>query len=494
MTNAPIPTPEEIQKALGECRPLNDPVRFWSALIGWIITILLAGFLLAMVLAAYLTGTATTLILVGIAAISACQYWLTFKPLRTIACKKKVLFLRAFVRDSQGSQENRVRNYLRAALPGRFSLGGIRAPRHRLSLSLRLCGESILAFYYLGSNRFELEAADRNWFARLLASASQAHAIIVDLRSLTPLVHDEIELAVKLAGERGRLFLVIDDSHTDDEWLEILRRAAMSEVIDLHQDQWLRIPADLENDPLPFLRQTVAALKSIPETPIQVSAEAYLKARQRVAPGEWNTPWSATPAGAFFLIGLPTFTAFFLLSGFLPAVVATWLAYLITCAAILLYYVAIVRIVKLASLQRTIANKSNPRISSTILSALIIPGMWTLCTLAITGMKAVANQAKLNQANADISSLESALMMYKLNAVTYPTTGQGLKSLIEKPTATPIPRRWTQVLSKTPLDPWQREYIYRFPGAKNPGEFDLISKGPDGMEGTIDDIARSDTL
>ncbi len=40
-----------------------------------------------------------------------------------------------------------------------------------------------------------------------------------------------------------------------------------------------------------------------------------------------------------------------------------------------------------------------------------------------------------------------------------------------------------------PNDPWKHPYIYRVPG--NGGKaYDLLSAGPDGSEGTADDIVK----
>jgi general secretion pathway protein G len=45
------------------------------------------------------------------------------------------------------------------------------------------------------------------------------------------------------------------------------------------------------------------------------------------------------------------------------------------------------------------------------------------------------------------------------------------------------------VLDKTsiPKDPWGNDYVYRAPGT-NGADYDLLSAGPDGHEGTADDI------
>lgn len=111
---------------------------------------------------------------------------------------------------------------------------------------------------------------------------------------------------------------------------------------------------------------------------------------------------------------------------------------------------------------------------------------------AIFAMKGIGDAAKLRQVESDFKSFESALAMYKLNAGSFPTTQQGLKALKDKPSSTPVPRRWVQVMSKLPPDPWGTEYGYRFPGKKRASEFEMFSKGPDGQEGTQDDLSSQD--
>ncbi len=111
---------------------------------------------------------------------------------------------------------------------------------------------------------------------------------------------------------------------------------------------------------------------------------------------------------------------------------------------------------------------------------------------AIFAMKGISGSASISQAESDFKSIQTALMSYKLNAGNYPTTQQGLKALSEKPTSTPVPRRWSKIMDKVPLDPWKSEYGYRFPGKKNPTEPEIISRGPDGQENTGDDLSSQD--
>lgn len=144
-------------------------------------------------------------------------------------------------------------------------------------------------------------------------------------------------------------------------------------------------------------------------------------------------------------------------------------------------------------------NIHNPAINSrrrsgfTLLEMVIVLGIIAMILGgAIFSMNKIGNSAKLSQVESDFKSCESALAMYKLNAGSYPTTQQGLKALVEKPSSTPVPRRWIQIMKKVPLDPWGMEYGYRFPGKKQPSEFEMFSKGPDGQEGTPDDLSSQD--
>ncbi len=138
---------------------------------------------------------------------------------------------------------------------------------------------------------------------------------------------------------------------------------------------------------------------------------------------------------------------------------------------------------------------SNRRRNSgfTLLEMVIVLGIIAMILGgAIFSMNKIGDAAKLGQAEADFKSFESALSMYKLNAGSYPTTQQGLKALVEKPSSTPVPRRWSQVMKKLPPDPWGANYGYRFPGKKVASEYEIFSNGPDGLANTADDLSSQD--
>ena len=136
---------------------------------------------------------------------------------------------------------------------------------------------------------------------------------------------------------------------------------------------------------------------------------------------------------------------------------------------------------------------SRSRSGFTLLEMVIVLGIIAMILGgAIFAMRGIGDAAKLRQVESDFKSFESALAMYKLNAGSYPSTQQGLMALQNKPSSTPIPRRWVQVMSKIPNDPWGTPYGYRFPGKKRASEFEMFSKGPDGLEGNEDDLSSQD--
>ncbi len=94
-------------------------------------------------------------------------------------------------------------------------------------------------------------------------------------------------------------------------------------------------------------------------------------------------------------------------------------------------------------------------------------------------------EAKRTKATLEIQAMDTALKMYKLDNGMYPTTEQGLQSLVEPPAVGKLPPKWRDggylEKGKVPLDPWGNNYVYLSPGLN--GDFDLTSYGADGEAG-----------
>jgi general secretion pathway protein G len=95
-------------------------------------------------------------------------------------------------------------------------------------------------------------------------------------------------------------------------------------------------------------------------------------------------------------------------------------------------------------------------------------------------------EARIMKAKLEIQTIENALKLYKLDNGVYPSTEQGLRALVEKPTVGRVPKKWREggyfEKGVVPTDPWENDYIYLSPGVHNQ-DFDIYSYGADGEEG-----------
>ena len=90
------------------------------------------------------------------------------------------------------------------------------------------------------------------------------------------------------------------------------------------------------------------------------------------------------------------------------------------------------------------------------------------------------DRALITRAESDIRSIETALNLYRLDNFRYPSTEEGLAALVSNPGETAAPN-WKQLLTSLPTDPWNRPYVYLYPGQQR--EFDIYSLGADGQQG-----------
>jgi general secretion pathway protein G len=100
-----------------------------------------------------------------------------------------------------------------------------------------------------------------------------------------------------------------------------------------------------------------------------------------------------------------------------------------------------------------------------------------------------SKDAKVTAAKTDIANLEVALDSFEIDTGRYPTTTEGIRALVIEPSNT-NENDWKGPYLKrgVPKDPWQNEYVYKYPGQYNEYGYDLYSYGPDGIQDTEDDI------
>jgi general secretion pathway protein G len=116
-----------------------------------------------------------------------------------------------------------------------------------------------------------------------------------------------------------------------------------------------------------------------------------------------------------------------------------------------------------------------------IMVVIIILGI--LVGLIVPRFMEKPEKARIVKAKMQIESISAALKEYKLDSGDYPTTEQGLRALVEKPSIGKIPKKYPEkgYFPKVPKDPWGNEYVYISPVEH--GDFDLISYGADSEEG-----------
>jgi general secretion pathway protein G len=130
----------------------------------------------------------------------------------------------------------------------------------------------------------------------------------------------------------------------------------------------------------------------------------------------------------------------------------------------------------------------------TLLEILLVVGLLALlAAFAIPNLIGSAEKAKGKMVEAAIGpngTLSQAIKMYRFEIGRYP---ESLKDLVEKPSNSDDAKKWTGKYLEDVRglkDPWDHDYNYNAKGSKNEGAYDLWSIGPDGQDGTEDDIVN----
>ena len=119
-----------------------------------------------------------------------------------------------------------------------------------------------------------------------------------------------------------------------------------------------------------------------------------------------------------------------------------------------------------------------------LLVVLVILGL--LAGIVAPNFIGQSDKARIDTTKTQIEQLSAALDMYRLEIGRYPNSSEGLDALIQAPSGA---ERWKGPYLKKkelPKDAWGNEFQYRSPGENGP--FDIISQGPDGQEGSEDDV------
>lgn len=115
-----------------------------------------------------------------------------------------------------------------------------------------------------------------------------------------------------------------------------------------------------------------------------------------------------------------------------------------------------------------------------LMVVLVILGM--LAGLVGPRLFGKVDSSKVKTAETQIKMIKGALQTYRLDVGSYPTTAEGLISLMRPPAS--VAEYWDgpYLEDELPADPWRNDYLYEHP-VDNLQGFALYSLGADGAAG-----------
>jgi general secretion pathway protein G len=119
---------------------------------------------------------------------------------------------------------------------------------------------------------------------------------------------------------------------------------------------------------------------------------------------------------------------------------------------------------------------------------LVLVILVVLASMAVNIFWGTQEKADRNAAATQVGFYARGIDRYRLDMRQYPSS---LEELITKPSDATLANRWGgPYMDKIARDPWDREYRYAAPGKHNTESFDVWSVGPDGQDGSADDIGN----
>ena len=138
---------------------------------------------------------------------------------------------------------------------------------------------------------------------------------------------------------------------------------------------------------------------------------------------------------------------------------------------------------------RTRRRNLRPNAFTLIEVLLVLIILVILGSLAANVFTGTQDKANINATVVQIGMIEKAIDLYRLDMNKYP---EELKELWEEPSDEEDAEKWSQYMEKVSEDSWGNPYEYLPEGEKNENKYDLWSLGPDGEDGTEDDIGNWD--
>jgi general secretion pathway protein G len=134
---------------------------------------------------------------------------------------------------------------------------------------------------------------------------------------------------------------------------------------------------------------------------------------------------------------------------------------------------------------------SRPLSGFTLIEVLLVLVILVILgSIAVPMFSGVGEQANLKAAKVQVQMLESAINTYKGTTLMTPNS---LDDLISAPADPKQAAKWAGPYlpaNKDLVDPWGNAYKFNAKGTKSGVGFDVYSLGPDGQDGSDDDIGN----
>ncbi|MCA9232457.1 MAG: type II secretion system major pseudopilin GspG [Planctomycetales bacterium] len=135
---------------------------------------------------------------------------------------------------------------------------------------------------------------------------------------------------------------------------------------------------------------------------------------------------------------------------------------------------------------------ANHRAAFTLIEVLLVLIILVILgSLAANVFTGTQDKASISATTAQIGLIKGPIDRFRLDMNRYPDE---LEELWEEPTDSDDADKWGgPYVEKLDDDPWGNPYEYLAEGEKNPDKYDFWSVGPDGEDGTEDDIGNWDS-
>ncbi len=149
--------------------------------------------------------------------------------------------------------------------------------------------------------------------------------------------------------------------------------------------------------------------------------------------------------------------------------------------------------------KRTTISRRRSRAFTLIELLIVIAILLAIGGLVVVNLIPRGEQAKADIQRVQLDQIDAAMSQFRLDMDRWPTEEESLEVLWNREALEDENDydRWRGPYLEDPIreDRWGSEFVYRYPGEmRGESYYDLISFGPDGEEGTEDDITNHDRL